>query len=275
MDGDWIQAGVFLGVMALVVWRGSRAVDDGAVHRWERRFSVTLPDELRAEAARRLRRDRVLRTSAIAAGLLAASSPAYMNLVEPERSSDLANPATGQAWLLAAALGALAAEMLVSHIPAGPRRAALVRRRVGDYVGLRWVWAIGVLAVVAFLAATVGALGDAPDRGWWWVHAGGAVLAAAATGYGLQVVRDRAMAAPDGPGRDLDESLRADGAHHLVGAGLALAAASAAGGLGLAFHSVPAVGAVAQLVALMSLGTWWTLARSAPWSVRGRRLATT
>jgi hypothetical protein len=273
VTGDWIQAAAVLSGVLLVLWRGTRAVDDGALRCWEERFCIRLPDDLRAEAARRLRRDRALRATAIAGGLLAGSSPAYMNLIDAERSSDLANPATQQAWLWAAAFGALVAEMLVSHRPTVARSAAVARRRVRDYISLRWVWTTVALAALAFVAASAASVSDAPGKGWWWVHAVGALLAVTATGYGLRVVRDRAMTAPHGPRRDLDESLRADGAHHLVGASIALAAASAAGGLWLVFDSAPIIGLIAQLVAAMALGWWWTLARDVRWSVRARRLA--
>jgi hypothetical protein len=214
-----------------------------------------------------------VRTAAVAGGILIGSLPGYVNLVAAERSSSFANPATQQAWLLAAAVGALVAEVLVSGRPAIPRRAVVVRRRAGDYVDLRWVVATGALAVLAVIAAGLGSRGDAPDRGWWWVYAAGGVLAIVANGLGLRVVRDRAIAAPEGPRRDLDEALRADGAHHLVGASIALAAASAAGGLWLGFDTVPLVAVAAQLVAAMALGWWWSLARHARWSVQAHRLA--
>jgi hypothetical protein len=275
MDGDQIMAGVYTSVLVVLVWSGTRAVDETRFRRWQERFFTAVPDELRGETVRCLRRNRSLRTMAVAGGLLVGGLPAYVNLVAPERSSYFANPGTRHAWLMAAALGALLAETTVVSRPAGPRRAALVRRRVGDYIEPGWAWATIVLATLAVLAAVVGALGDAPDSGWWWLHAAGALLAVTAVGHGLRDLRDRAITSPDGPRRDLDESLRAESAHHLVGASIALAAASAAGALWLLFDPVELVGLLGEAVALASLGCWWTLARNAPWSVKARRLAAT
>lgn len=271
MNGDWIMAGASVGFTLVVLWRGLRPVDDATLTRWEGRFSTTVPADLRGEAARRLRHDRGWRTTAVAFGLLVGAAPAFVNLIDATRASEVANPATQQAWLMAAAFGALVAQLLVSQRPSGPRRAALVRRRVQDYVELSWVWVTGALAAVAVAAAAVGAGRDTPGSTWWWLHAMGALAAVTAVGVGLRVVRDRGMAAAEGPRRDLDEALRADGAHHLVGAGVALAASSAAGALVLV--SGPLVGLLADLMALASLGVWWEMTHTARWSVGARRVS--
>lgn len=270
MSGDWIIAGVSVGITLVVLWRGLRPVDEATLTRWEERFSTTVPSDLRGEAARRLRHDRAWRTTAVAVGLLIGGAPAYTNLIDRARASEVANPATEQAWLMAAAFGALVAQLLVSQRPSGPRQAGLVRRRVTDYVELSWVWVTGVLAAVAVAAAVVGAGSETADSGWWWLHAVGALAAAAAVGLGLRVVRDRGMLAAEGPRRDLDEALRADGAHHLVGAGVALAASSAAGALVLVSGSL--VGLLSNLMALGSLGVWYEMTHLARWSVGARRL---
>ncbi len=267
------MAAVALGVPALVVWRGTRAVDDNTLHRWEQRFDVAVPHEHRGATAIRLRRNRRLRATAVAAGLLVGYMPAFVNLVDATRSAEFANPMTQEAWLVLAALGALLAEVVACHRPSGPRRAALVRRRIGDYVGPGWVGATAVLAAAAIGAAVVAPSSDAPDRGWAWVYAAGAVIAVVALAQGLRVVRDRALAVPEGPERDIDEAFRADGAHHLAGAGLALAASCAAGAVGAAAPDATVLSLLFTAVACGALGTWWSLARTTPWSVSTRRLA--
>jgi hypothetical protein len=270
MSGDEIMAGASVGITLVVLWLGLRPVGEATLKRWEERFSTTVPPDLRGEAASRLRHDRAWRTTAVAIGLLVGGAPAYMNLIDRSRAADAANPAIEQAWLMAAAFGALLAQLLVSQRPSGPRQAALVRRQVSDYVELSWVWVTGVLAFVAVVAAAVGAGSNTVDSGWWWLHAVGALAAMTAVGLGLRAVRDRGMLAAEGPRRDLDEALRADGAHHLVGAGVALAASSAAGALVLTSGSL--VGLLANLMALGALGVWWEMTHRARWSVGARRI---
>jgi hypothetical protein len=273
MDGDVIQAAVMSLFVALVAALGLRPVTDRMLGRWEVRFHVLVPDRLRAAARRRLRRDRAVRTTAVAVGLLLGSSPAFVNLIDPARSGDFANPALGHAWLVLGALGALLAQVAVSHRrPAGPVRAALVRREIGDYVPLGRLWltmAVAGVAVVLATAASVAPADGVTDGEWWWFDALGAVVAVAAAGYGLRMVRDRPMVFVEGAERDLDEATRADGAHHLVGASLALAAICALDATRLVFPAPVAL--VAQLAAVYLAVDGLALARYTRWDVAARR----
>jgi hypothetical protein len=124
----------------------------------------------------------------------------------------------------------------------------------------------------ALAVAAGGGLADAPDRGWWWAYAAAGTIAVAAVAAGLRVVRDRPLATPDGPGRAIDEAFRADGAHHVVGACLALAATAAAGVAGLTSRSAFVV-VPAQLGIVAALATWSRFALDRRWSVPARRRA--
>jgi hypothetical protein len=108
-----------------------------------------------------------------------------------------------------------------------------------------------------------------------WIVLGGAVIATGGLFLGLRAIADRAALSPEGELRAIDDALRADGAHHLAGAALALAWMSVA---------VATPGSLTGWWALVALAVastggfglvwWWTLARNVPWSVaRARSLA--
>ena len=279
MDGDLTMLALAGAVLVAVLWRGCRGVDDAALAWWAHRFDVALPPDAREGTARRLRRHRSQRAVAMATGLAARALPVSVaHSVAPADASRLSTPALGHAWLMAAAVGALVAEARVARTeaPAGPARAGLVRRRVADYVDPGWATAavaLGTLAVVGALAVAAGnGLADAPDRGWWWAYAAAGTIAVATIATGLRVVRDRPLATPDGAGRAVDEAFRADGAHHVVGACLALAAAGAAGVAGLTSRSALVV-VPAQLGVMAALAIWGHFALDRRWSVPARRRA--
>jgi hypothetical protein len=190
-----------------------------------------------------------------------------MNLIDAERSSDFANPLVGNAWLFGAILGALAAEVLVIQRPVRRVASTLVRRPI-DYVDGVWIrWVAAAVPVTTVMAAASTAF----ERGrWWygWIGVGGALLATGALALGLHSITYRAALAPDGELRGIDDALRADGAHHLAGAAVALAGISVA-------EAVPQdvtgwwalVALPVSLVGLLALGAWWTIARDIRWSV--------
>jgi hypothetical protein len=96
----------------------------------------------------------------------------------------------------------------------------------------------------------------------------GAVIALVAVTFGLRRVADRPRLDTTGHLRAIDDALRSYGAHHVVGAAVALSAMS----LGLASQPVlddvgPALNLVVGLLGTVSLGIWYSLARNEPWRV--------
>ena len=80
------------------------------------------------------------------------------------------------------------------------------------------------------------------------------------------------MLAPGGELRSVDEALRADGAHHLAGAAVALAGTAVAVAVPEDVTGWWALAALpVSLIGLFVLGVWWTLARDSPWSVARAR----
>ena len=137
---------------------------------------------------------------------------------------------------------------------------------------MSWVRWVGLAVPVT---AALAAVSTALQRGQWgysWIGFLGALVAAGGLLVGLRAITDRAALAPDGALREIDDALRADGAHHLAGVALALAGAS----VGVATPE-GLIGWWAlfvlftNLVGVVALGLWWTLARTAPWSVARAR----
>jgi hypothetical protein len=202
-----------------------------------------------------------------AIGIVVAGLPSYMNLINAERSSDFANPLVGNAWLLGAILGALAAEIFVIQRPV-LRVASILVRRPGDYVDAMWVrWVALAVPVTAALAAASTVF---QAWRWWygWIGVGGALVATGGLLFGLHAITDRAALAPGGELRSVDDALRADGAHHLAGAAVALAGTSVAAAIPQGLAGWWALVALsASLTGVLALGVWWTLARDVRWSV--------
>jgi hypothetical protein len=64
----------------------------------------------------------------VAVGVVVAGLPSYMNLIDPERSADFANPLVQNTWLLGGILGALIAELVVAQRPVDRVASSLGRR---------------------------------------------------------------------------------------------------------------------------------------------------
>jgi hypothetical protein len=271
MSGTWLQAAVAPAIALLVVWRGTRAITTTFLAAWQVRFDVEVAPTHEAFVCGRLRRARSTRAVMAAIGVLVAGLPSYMNLIDAERSADFANPLVGNAWIFGATLGALAAEIVVTQRPAR-RVASTLVRRPSDYVDPVWVrWVALAVPVTTALAVTSTAF---ETWRWWyaWIGVGGALVAVGALVLGLRAITDRAALAPGGELRGADEALRADGAHHLTGAAVALAGTSVA----LAVPEVitgwwALIALPVSLTGLFVLGMWWTLARDSPWSVARAR----
>jgi hypothetical protein len=238
---------------------------------WQARFHIVVPAGEVAFVRGRLREARTTRAVLVAVGVVVAGLPSYMNLIDPERSSDFANPLVQNTWLLGGIVGALIAEIVVAQRPLD-RVASSLGRRPGDYVDLRWVQWVG-LAVP--LTAALAAVSTALAWGQWgysWLGFVGAIVAIGGLLFGLRAITDRAALAPDGDLRDIDDALRADGAHHLAGVAVALAGTC----VGVAtpdglFGWWALFALFTNLVGVFALGQWWTLARTVPWSVARAR----
>ncbi len=262
------MAGVVAFAALFVIGSGCRRVDDRYLHRWSRRFDIALDVETRPLVVGRLRQARVLRSIAIAIGITVAGLPAYLNLIARDRASSFANQAVGSSWILAAALGCLTAEFLSARNARGNSRAALHARRSENYVSSVWLRVILTAAAIAAAAASAATLSDVPRVAIAWAGAIGAALAGGLVLLGLRLITDRPALAPDGQMRSVDDALRADGAHRLVGAGVALAITGAALTVGCALEAFATwLPLLTVPVSYTALSIWWTLARDASWSV--------
>ena len=274
MSWNTAIAGVPTLILVAVLWRGGRRVPAGQFAWWQERFQVQVAPEDEAYVLARLRQARVVRAVFAAAGIAVAGLPFYLNVLEPTSASDFSGPAWGNAWVVGGVVGAVLAEVLVLQRPAR-RAASLVPRRAGDYVDLRWARWIGAGVVLTVLATAVAASG----RGFRWWHAplglAASGLSAAALALGLRSIVRRPALDAGGHLRAVDEALRADGAHHLVGACVALSGTAldlAARGLGFrGWYGL--LGLAASLVSMWSLLLWMTLARETRWSVPHARAA--
>ena len=270
MSGDVIQAVVISAIPVLVLWRGLRPLDEQQLRRWADRFGPTLDDETRPLIAGALRRGRRLRAVGAAVGLVVTAIPAYMNLIDPTRSSDFAGPVNGLAWVFGAALGATVAEVAFVQRPTGRRVATLDRRRWADYVAVPVVAAVVVAAVVASAAAVIAGVRRADGSGEAVALALAAAAAVACLLAGLRQIVARPRLSVDGRLRVVDEALRADGAHRLAGATFAMAGASALVSLTEAtWDLVPLLGLATGLLQHAVFGWWWSLSRDVVWRMDG------
>jgi hypothetical protein len=267
VSGTWIQAAIAPVIALLVVWRGSRGITTSYLAAWQARFDVEVASTHDAFVRGRLSRARSTRAVMAAIGVVVAGLPSYMNLIDAERSSDFATPLVGNAWFLGATLGALAAEIFVIQRPVR-RVASTLVRRPGDYVDAVWVRRVALAVPVT--AALAAASTTFERWRWWygWIGVGGALLATGALVLGLRAITERAALAPDGDLRSVDDALRADGAHHLTGAAVALAGTSVAVAIPQDLTGWWALVALpVSVIGLLVLGVWWTLARDIRWSV--------
>ena len=268
MDGDVVQALIPTAIAAVIFWRAMRGVRNDELQKFVDRFRVRVDEGEDQFVRARLRRSRALRLTAVAIGVLVAGLPAYMNLIAPSRSADFASPIVGNVWIAAAASAALLAEVLVVQWPAIARRTAVIEaRRPTDYVARRWTRRLWLLAVVTPLLAAIGLAAGRGNDVELVAGAGGAMLAGVAAWVGLRQIAERPRLAPDGHRREIDDALRSYGAHHLVGAAIALATTS----LSIAITAI--VGEVwLELLGIgvtyYGLGVWWAVAREQRWPVQ-------
>ena len=272
MTGDWWFLTALWALSASAIVYGARRVSPARLDRWQARFDVEL-DEVTSElVGRRLRTAGAVRWTAFAIGMNITMLPMYMNVIEPSRAAAFNTPAVTNAFFFATAAGAFVFELSVRQRNAD-RSSNLVRRRSADYIDPRWPRIVAALALTT-LAITIAASVQQTEE-WLtaWVGVAAALLALAACTIGVNTIVDRPSLAASGPFRAADDALRADGAHHLLGAVCALATVglSTSGQVllpdfpwALLFGLLPWVGIA-----------WWSRLWSAePWSVRAARRAT-
>jgi hypothetical protein len=268
------MAAVAPAVALAVLWRGWRRPGHGFLDVWQSRFDVEVPDDERAFVTTRLLRGRRIRAAGVAVGVGVAGVPSYMNLIDPSRAADFANPLVGNAWMFGATVGGLLAEALVVQRPR-VRRATLEVRRARDYTDRRFVIAVYAAVPLTLVLASISTI--LGGHRWWfsWFGVAGAGVAAAGVALGLRAIVDRPALAPEGIARDVDDALRADGALRLVGTAVALAAMGVSTSLP---HGAPGgwsfVHVVFGYVSLLGLVWWWSLARDVRWSVPRARALT-
>ncbi len=264
--GEAVIVAVPLLIAAIVLSLGMCPIGRRQLERFGARFGVVVEDDDGALVAARLRRSRVLRSTTVALGLAVGGLPAYMNLIDPERAGAFAIAPVGWAWLFGAAAAAVAAEVFVVQRPVRRGEAALVERLPEHYVSPRWIRmavATAVTALMFFVAAVIrtdAALLE-PATG-----AAGALVTLCAVTVGLRRIADRPRLGVAGPLQALDDALRAYGAHHVVGASIALGTVSLALAAGPVFNEVaPALNLVTYLLVYPALVLWFTIARDEPW----------
>lgn len=272
MAGNWTFLVVlWLGTVILVA-RGAVPVTDRQIVKWSVRYNVLAAnDSSRRWLSSRLRRARVARWTAFAVGLNVGFLPMYMNVIDVERAGDFSNPLTAQAPFAAAALGAVVAELSLVRRPRGMRSAAIVARRWSDYIERFWLM-VCVCAVPISAAAGWYSLSRAEsDPNWVWVGPAASAVALVAATVGVHVVVNRPASAFSEQDRRIDDALRADGAHHVVGASVALGGIGACSSLSVALGSSP-WSLIPGLLSYALLGNWYGIACTVRWNVDQARL---
>ena len=267
MSGDAIGAlATSVALLALLTW-GMWPTHDRRLFRWSARFGVVISRAGREQVIRDLERSKRLRWGAAVLGLGISALPTYVNLVSPNDAGRFAGEGYGLVWVAAPALGAMVAELVIHQHPR-ERRAILAPRRWSDFVPTRPV-------TLSIAAAGTGIVGGAFALIRHTEHAGTAVGAAGGGLFGigllilgLRHIVNRPRVALTGEARELDDALRADGAHHLVGAVLALTVS--AGSVALSegtWELFPLITLPLLVVQILALRRWWSLSIFSPWDV--------
>lgn len=270
MDGDWIFLIVLVTASVVACAIGARPISEGQLTRWSIRFNVLLVDSIKPWTARQLRRARSIRTVSFVVGINVGALPMYMNIIDVDSAASFSNDLTAQAPFAAAAIGAMIAEISLVRRPRGVRSATLATRRWVDYIERFWlIFIAGCLPVSALAALFATARSDSYER-WVWVGPSASLVAIVVATVGVHIVVNRPAATTDNDGRRVDDALRADGAHHVVGAAVALA------GVATCYALTAALGGwwsiIPALLTYVVLGNWFAIARTSPWNVDQARL---
>lgn len=271
MTGNWLFLVVLWGASLLVVLAGARPISDDQLTRWSIRFNVLIADNSAANIRRQLRRARAIRWTAFMMGINLGFLPMYMNVIDVERAADFSNDLTAQAPFIGAALGSVAAEIAFVRRPMRRRRSAtLVARQWSDYVPTLWVRCVAVCLPISLVAAFASAARDDAPRAWPWVGPTASALALVAMTVGVHFVVNRPALAVGEHDLRLDDALRADGVHHVVGAAFAMAGVATSYALMAAFGNLLSL--VFGLLSYAVIGVWYSLAATERWNVDQARL---
>lgn len=265
MAGSWAFLVVLWLVTVGVIVISSRPTSDQQLLRWSQRFNVLVDDTTRGWVARQLRRSRTIRWSSFAVGVNVSMLPMYMNVIDVERASSFNNELTNQSSFLIAASGAVLAEVLMVSRPSGKRSAGLVTRHWSDYVQRLWLLVIAATLPISLIATWIGPASGERVR-FWWAAPVVTVFAILAATIGVRIVVNRPAHGAAGQLGRLDDALRADGAHHIVGAAVAVAGSAACSTVSRAMGTswwqiIPGIASIALI------GIWWGLARDTKWNV--------
>jgi hypothetical protein len=271
MSGDWMFLVVLWIASAVVVAIGVRPIADHQLVRWSTRFNVLVDASTKVWLSSLLRRSRGVRWVSFVVGINVGLLPMYMNVIDVERAADYSNQLTAQAPLAIAALGAVLAELTIARRPSGLRTAGLVTRHWSDYVERHWLMLIAGTLPISLIASGIAAFRDVGAR-WLWVGPAASALGVLAVTVGVRVVVNRPAIDTDTNMQRIDDALRADGAHRVVGAAVAVAGVAACSAVGYALGPTSLLGLIPALGSWALFGVWHGIACNTRWNVDQARL---
>lgn len=270
MSGSWLFLVVLWIATAGVIVVGSRPFSDDQLVHWSLRFNVLVDETTKDWVTSRLRRSRAIRWASFAVGINIGMLPMYMNVIDVERAAEFSNQLTAQAPFAIAAVGAVLAELTITGRPSGVRSAGLVSRHWSDYVERLWLVVIVCTLPISLIAVWIAARNDV-DTQWLWVGPAASVFGVLATTIGVRVVVNRPASHTDTSGQRIDDALRADGAHHVVGAAVAVAGIATCSSVSHAL-ATSWLALIPMLLSWVVLGIWNGIACNTTWNVDQARL---
>ena len=270
MSGGWLFLLTLWVVTIAIVVAGVRPLSDRQLVQWSLRFNVLLDESSKGGVSARLRRGRSIRWVSFAVGINIGMLPMYMNVIDVERAAEYSNQLTAQAPFAIAAIGAVLAELTMVSPSNGVRSADLVARRWPDYVERFWlvviVWTLPIALIAAWFAAS-----QEPSTRWVWAGPVRERVGVLAATVGVRIVVNRPARDAGTDGRRIDDALRADGAHHVVGAAVAVsgiaACSSVSNALGSTWWAL-----IPMLLSWVAVGNWYGIACTTRWNVDQARL---
>jgi hypothetical protein len=273
-------AAVVATLTTLLLW-AARPPGDAGVLEWAARYDLALRLEDREPVRRQLRRGRLLRTGGFVVPFAIWVGTGIYWTAVVERPMPrfplgwIANPA---AWATGYLVGAVVAELTR---PSGRRQpvrgAALVPRRLADYVPAWMPWTARGLAAAIVVLAQFNHADDAGGSDPWplrpsFIAAFAAVAVTVLIEVALRVVVRRPQPVASTAELSVDDALRSSSVHRIAGAGMAALMFLLANQLGVLPRHWWAVGALLALVCYgLAIGCWRDLTSPIWWPVRRGR----